>query len=83
MHCCLKATIYTNKANVPAQMHCDLQANGYAATKLMYRLICNLPELSIRIFNPLTFLFFLINRYESRIKDPDTLCCRIVYPTEH
>ena len=53
MLCCLKATIYTNKANVPAQMHCDLQANGYAATKLMYRLICNLPELNIRIFNPI------------------------------
>ena len=57
MHCCLKATIYTNKANVPAQMHCDLQANGYVATKLMYRLICNLPEYNIRIFNPLASYF--------------------------
>ena len=46
MHCGLKATIYTNKANIPAQMHYDLQANGYAATKLMSRLICNLPELN-------------------------------------
>ena len=25
---------------------------GYVATRLMYRLICNLPELNIRIFNP-------------------------------
>ena len=33
-------------------MHCSLK-NGYVPTKLMCRLICNLPELSIRIFNPL------------------------------
>ena len=38
------------------------------ATKLMYRLICNLPELSIRIFNPITS-YFLINRYESRVSE--------------
>ena len=42
----------------------------------------NLPELSIRIFNPLAS-YFLINRYVFRIADPDTLCCRIAYPTEH
>ena len=30
------------------------------ATKLMYRLICNLPELSIRIFNPLASYSYLI-----------------------
>ena len=30
------------------------RADGYVATRLMCRLICNLPELSIRIFNPLT-----------------------------
>jgi hypothetical protein len=82
MHCCLKATIYTNKANVPAQMHCDLQANGYVATRLMCRLICNLPEYNIRIFQSACFLL-LINRYVFRIADPDTLCCRIAYPTEH
>ena len=27
------------------------RADGYVATRLMCRLICNLPELSIRIFN--------------------------------
>ena len=26
-------------------------SDGYVATKLMFRLICNLPELSIRIFS--------------------------------
>ena len=30
------------------------------ATKLMYRLICNLPEFSIRIFNPLASYSYLI-----------------------
>ena len=44
--------------------------------------IYNLPELSIRIFNPITS-FFLIKRYEYRIKNPDIQCCRIKYPTEH
>ena len=34
----------------------------------MCRLICNLPELSIRIFNPITS-YFLINRYESRVSE--------------
>ena len=37
-------------------MKCGSQiprADGYVATRLMCRLICNLPELSIRIFNPL------------------------------
>ena len=82
MLCCLKATIYTNKANVPAQMHCDLQANGYAATKLMYRLICNLPELSIRIFQSACFLL-LIYRYVFRIADPYIRYSRIAYPAEH
>ena len=33
-------------------MLCCLK-NGYAETKLMYRLICNLPELNIRICNPI------------------------------
>ena len=27
-------------------------------------------------------LLILINRYEFRITDPDTLCCRIANPTE-
>ena len=62
-----------------AYFHC---ADGYVSTKLMCRLICNLPELNIRIFNPLASYFF-INRYEFRITDPYTLCCRIAYPTEH
>ena len=35
----------------------------------MCRLICNLPELSIRIFQSACFLFFLINRYEFRITE--------------
>ena len=29
------------------------RADGYVATRLMCRLICNLPEYNIRIFNPL------------------------------
>ena len=29
------------------------RADGYVPTRLMYRLICNLPEYNIRIFNPL------------------------------
>ena len=29
------------------------RAAGYVATKLLCRLICNLPEYNIRIFNPL------------------------------
>ena len=33
-------------------------------------------------FQSVCFLL-LIYRYESRIADPDTLCCRIAYPTEH
>ena len=33
------------------------RADGYVATRLMCRLICNLPELSIRIFNPLASYF--------------------------
>ena len=31
------------------------RADGYVPTKLMCRLICNLPEYSIRIFNPLAY----------------------------
>ena len=42
----------------------------------MCRLIFNLPEYSIRIFSPLVS-YFLINRYEFRITDPDIRCCRI------
>ena len=37
-------------------MKCGSQiprADGYVATRLMCRLICNRPELSIRIFNPI------------------------------
>ena len=34
-----------------------IRADGYVATRLMFRLICNLPELSIRIFNPITSYF--------------------------
>ena len=33
-------------------------AYGYVPTRLMYRLICNLPELNIRIFQSACFLFF-------------------------
>ena len=42
--------------------------NRFEPTKLMCRLICNLPELSIRILIRLLPIF--INRYELRIKDP-------------
>ena len=62
--------ICSNKTNVPADLHVLLSTAK------------NLPELSIRIFNPLAS-YFLINRYVFRIADPDTLCCRIAYPTEH
>ena len=69
--------IRTNKANVPANLH-ELLSTAK-----------NLPELNIRtegqcseFFNPITS-YFLINRYESRIKDPYIFCCRIAYPTEH
>ena len=48
----------------------------YVTARLLCRLIYNLPELSIRIFNPITS-YFLINRYEYRIKNPDIQCCRI------
>ena len=57
------------------------RAYGYIPARLLCRLIYNLPELSIRIFNPITS-FFLIKRYEYRIKNPDIQCCRIKYPTE-
>ena len=52
----------------------------FQAINSMCRLICNLPELSIRILIRLLPIF--INRYELRIKDPYILCCRIAYPTE-
>ena len=48
----------------------------YVTARLMCRLIYNLPELSIRIFNPITS-YFLIKRYEYRIENPDIRCCRI------
>ena len=41
MHCGLKTNGYTNKTNVPADLHVLLSTAK------------NLPELSIRIFNPL------------------------------
>ena len=37
----------------------DFRAAGYVATKLMCRLICNLPEYSIRIFQSACFLFLI------------------------
>ncbi len=72
--------ICSNKTNVPADLH-ELLSAAKNLTRLMCRLICNLPELSIRIFNPITS-YFLINRYESRIADPYIFCCRIAYPAE-
>ena len=42
------------------------RADGYVSTTLMCRLICNLPELNIRIFNPLAS-YFLLHRYESNV----------------
>ena len=36
------------------------RADGYVATRLMCRLICNLPEYNIRIFNPLASYCYLI-----------------------
>ena len=56
--------ICSNKTNVPADLHELLSAAK------------NLPELSIRIFNPITS-YFLIYRYVFRIADPYILCCRI------
>ena len=65
-------------------MHCSL--------KKMCRRICtnktNVPAdlqsagIEYKDFQSVCFLL-LIYRYESRIADPDTLCCRIAYPTEH
>ena len=52
------------------------RADGYVATRLMCRLICNLPEYNIRIFQSACFLF-LIYRYVFRIADPYITCCRI------
>ena len=43
--------------------------NRLEPTKLMCRLICNLPELSIRILIRLLPIF--INRYEFWITDPN------------
>ena len=62
--------ICSNKTNVPADLHELLSAAK------------NLPELSIRIFNPLTS-YFLIYRCVFRIADPYIFCCRIANPTEH
>ena len=69
--------ICTNKTNVPADLHELLsaaknlpelsirifnplatRADRYVATRLMCRLICNLPEYNIRIFQSACFLFF-------------------------
>ena len=79
--------ICSNKTNVPARadgyvatrLMCRPRADGYVATRLMCRLICNLPELSIRIFNPITS-YFLIYRYVFRIADPYIRYSRIAYP---
>ena len=73
--CCEIRAFVNGGANVK-----KTRAAGYVATKLMCRLICNLPELNIRILIRLLPIF--INRYELRIKDPYILCCRIAYPTE-
>ena len=46
---------HTSK-RIIAELQDDMQetrADGYVATRLMCRLICNLPEYNIRIFNPL------------------------------
>ena len=71
--CCFSIIPYkrhnTNKTNVPADLHELLSAAK------------NLPELSIRIFNPLTS-YFLIYRYVFRIADPYIRYSRIAYPTE-
>ena len=61
--------ICSNKTNVPADLHELLSAAK------------NLPELSIRIFNPITS-YFLIYRYVFRIADPYIRYSRIAYPTE-
>ena len=70
MHCGLKTNGYTNKTNVPADLHELLSVAK------------NLPELNIRIFNPLAS-YFLLHRYESRIADPYIRYSRIAYPAEH
>ena len=45
--------IWLNEQNRQQELEATTRADGYVATRLMCRLICNLPELSIRIFNPL------------------------------
>ena len=64
------------KQKTIATRHLRTRADGYVATRLMCRLICNLPELSIRIFNPITS-YFLIYRYVFRIADPYIPCRQI------
>ena len=48
----------------------------------MCRLICNLPELSIRICDP-KLIQFIYKKEVKRIENPYILCCRITYPAEH
>ena len=49
----------------------------FVATRLMCRLICNLPELSIRICDP-KYIHLLFYKAETlRIENPYILCCQI------
>ena len=61
--------------------------NRLEPTKLMCRLICNLPELNIRILIRLLpiliFVWISDHKLASLTVGSDTLCCRISYPTEH
>ena len=42
--------IWLNEQNRQQELEATTRADGYVATTLLCRLICNLPELSIRIF---------------------------------
>mgnify|MGYP007059331522 FL=1 len=75
--CCEIRAFVNGGANVKKP-----RAAGYVATKLMCRLICNLPELNIRIFQS-ACLLLLIYRYVFWIADPDIRYSRIAYPAEH
>ncbi len=48
----------------------------------MCRLICNLPELNIRICDP-KLIQIIYKKEVKRIENPYILCCRITYPAEH
>ena len=65
--------------SIAKKVKCFVGNNNYKrlfAKRLMCRLICNLPELSIRICDPK--LIQIIHTMEvKRIENPYIICCRI------